>query len=378
MGLLSWLTGKKEAQAQAAPQQEAEAPEETAPGVPLEQLGAWLESRNGGQRVDAVQALVERWRGGDGAAAELVAPRLAALLDDAEPQVRLAALTGARLLQKPENLQKVASGVLALLADASSQVRSRAVWAAARLPGEVARTQVRALLRSSEDLLRFAAACALAEQHDAACLPVLVSALEQDVYRQEALTALLALGDPGAVEPVAALFDSGHLGDFDQTEAAAVLARFGDGRGIRHLVARIEESGDDRPIAVEWVGRLRVKEAAEAVARVAEEEGDPARGAALRALGQLGAPGAFDRLARLAEGDADPDLRLDAAEGLAELGSPEARALLERLGAGPGKSELGRLARQLLAELAAADAQEAAAAQAKAAETAGAGTTQAG
>ncbi len=101
---------------------------------------------------------------------------------------------------------------------------------------------------------------------------------------------------------------------------------------------------------------MGVQEAAAALFALADEEGDPARGAALRALGRLRTAGAWEKLRGLASDAAGGrrDLRMDAAEGVAELGTAEARALLESLrGAG---GELGPLCAELVAELAAAEA----------------------
>ena len=362
MGLFSWLSGgkgKAEPKAQAAPEagvgddRDGDAGGTSASTAALSEE---LSARDGGLRVDAARALLERWRGGDGEAAQSLAPRLSELLQDPEPLVRMAALSATRMLRKPENQEKVAPHVLALLADPAAQVRTAAVWAAARLPGEVPRTQVRALLASEEEPMRFAAACALADRQDAASLPELTAALAEDVRRQEALSSILALGDPAALPQVAALFDDERLGEFDRTLVAAVLARFGDQRGQEHLIARIEGDGDDRPIAAEWAGRLGLQAAAEALRALAEEEDAAGRGAALRALGRLKAPGAAERLLALA-GDKDQaeDLRMDAAEGLAELGTPEAKALLRGLAASGG-GELQPLCGELLIELAAAEA----------------------
>jgi HEAT repeat protein len=345
MGLFSWLGGKSE-------EPEPDLPEDAAPGVAIEELAAALDAREGALRVDAARALLERWRAGDGQAAEILAPRLAELLDDDEPLVRVAALSGTRMLRKPENIEKVASGVLALLADRVAQVRTSAVWAAIRLPGDAARTQVRALLSSTEEPMRFAAACALSDVQDAAALPELVAALREEHRRQEALSAIMSLGDVGALPHVAALFEEESLGDFDKTLVAAAMARFGDARGGAHMVERIESSADDRPVAAEWAGRLGVQDAVPALTALADEEGDPARGAALRALGRLRAPGAEERLLQVAgSADAAEDLRMDAAEGLAELGTPQAQELLRTLAA-EGAGELAQLCRELLVEIA--------------------------
>ncbi|MGZ6143373.1 MAG: HEAT repeat domain-containing protein, partial [Myxococcales bacterium] len=280
MGLFSSLFGGKK---ETAPEpKEPEVNEDEAPGVALEELSAAVESSEGALRVDAARALIERWRGGDVQAAEAIAPRLPLLLEDPEPLVRIAGLSGVRLLRKPENLVKCESGVLALLADPVAQVRTAAVWAALRLPGDAPRTQVRALLESAEESMRFAAACALSDVRDSAALPELTAALHDDHRRQEALSALMSLGDAAALPEIAKLFDDESLGDFDRTLVAASMARFGDPRGGEHLVSRIEEDADDRPIAAEWAGRLGVADAIPALDALADAEGDPARGAAMR------------------------------------------------------------------------------------------------
>lgn len=348
MGLFSSLFGKKPPAQESPGEPEAQPePERT----PLDELGEALQGPDGGARIDAARELLDRWRNGELQAAEVFAPRLADLLDDAEPLVRISALQGVRLLRKPASLQACESGVLALLADAVPQVRTAALWAAIRLPGEAARGQVRAALQSPEETLRFAAACALADVGDAAALPELSAALRDGYRRQEALSALMSLGDPAALPDVAALFDDEGLGEFDRTLVAAALVRFGDARGAAHLVSRIETESDDRPIAAEWAGRLGVQDAVPALGELARSDGDPAQGAAIRALGRLKAPGAEERLLALAgDPEAAEDLRMDALEGLAELETPAALELLRKI-AESGPSELAQLCRELLAEV---------------------------
>ena len=140
MGLFSWLAKGKR---QSAP--EAQGPEPS--GDTVEELAEQLGSSNGAARVDAARALLEHWRTGDVKAAETIVDRLPALFEDNEPQARVAALAAVRMMRKPENLEKNASAVLALLADPVAQVRTAAVWTAVRLPGAAAREQVRAVLR---------------------------------------------------------------------------------------------------------------------------------------------------------------------------------------------------------------------------------------
>jgi HEAT repeat protein len=340
MGLFSSLFGKRASQRETGqpPDQELDAAEA-------------LNSPDGALRVDAARELIDRWRSGDVHAAEVLSPRLCDLLEDPEPLVRAAALSGVRLLRKPENLARCESAVLALLADPVPQVRTAAIWSALRLPGEAARARVRAILTSGEESMRFAAACALSDVQDPAALGELQAALADDHRRQEALSALMSLGDPSAVPGIADVFEDDSLGEFDRTLAAAALARFGDARGAAHLVARLESDAGDRPIAAEWVGRLGVKDAIPALEELAGTEGDAAQGAAIRALGRLEAPGAEQRLMRIAADDSAPeDLRMDAAEGLAELGSPPAVDLLRKLAA-EGPEELRQLCVELLAEV---------------------------
>ena len=351
MGFLSWL-GAKTAKTAAPPGSAGEG-EEPAPedAVPVAELAEDLASANGGLRVDASRALLDRWRAGDVAAAAALAARLGDLLGDADPMVRINGLAGVRLLRREENLSKHAAAVQALLHDPVAQVRTAAVGAVARLPGQAARDELRAVLRSAEEPMRFQAACVLADLRDPAALPELIAALEEDIRRQEALSAILTLGDVGALPAVAALFEDEGAGEFDRTMAAAALARLGDARGGEHLARRIAEGADDGPVAAEMAGRLGVQEAVPALSAVAEDEAALARGAALRALGRLRAPGAEERLLALAADVSAPeDLRMDAAEGLAELDTTPARELLHVLAAEAG-GELAALCTELLLEL---------------------------
>jgi HEAT repeat protein len=361
MGLFSWLSAKKagaDSSAEAPARPDDAEPEsldaEMQPGVEVEELSQGLTAADGGQRVDAARALVERWRMGDLEAADAIAPQLHELLDDKEPLVRRAALSGVLLMRNPENLQRCASAVLAHLADPAPQLRIAAISAAAILPGETARHQVRAMLQADDESMRFAAACALSNQHDSAAMPELIVALRDEHRRQEALTALMSLGDAAALPEIGALFDEESLEPFDRTMAAAALARFGDVRGKQYLAERLAEATDDRPIAAEWAGRLDVQEAVPALEELSETENDPARGAALRALGRLKAPGAEARLTSMIDdAEAAMDLRMDAAEGLAELG---AIGKLESLAGGDG--ELAQLCRDLILQVKAEAAQE--------------------
>src|SRR5438067_1741460 len=82
------------------------------------------------------------------------------------------------------------------------------------LPGAAAREQVRAVLQSTEEPLRFAAACALSDHGDPAGLSELTASLREEYRRQEALSSILALGNPAAVPALVELFEQESLGEF--------------------------------------------------------------------------------------------------------------------------------------------------------------------
>ncbi|MFL5444605.1 MAG: HEAT repeat domain-containing protein, partial [Myxococcales bacterium] len=187
MGLLSWLKKKP---ADGGDQPAEAPPAEEAPAESAADLAESLSASDGALRVDAARALLDRLRNGDDEARKALAARIGDLFSDEEPAVRATALSALRLLHAPELLEAHQSAVLALLADPAVQVRTTAVWSAASIPGDTARTQVRAVLSSEEEPLRFAAACALSELGDSAAVPELTAALREDHRRQEALSAL--------------------------------------------------------------------------------------------------------------------------------------------------------------------------------------------
>ncbi|MBS2024800.1 MAG: HEAT repeat domain-containing protein [Deltaproteobacteria bacterium] len=361
MGLFSKLFGGGKAQQNDEAKDEAKAAAEAEeakadPAAERAELAADLDSSNGAARVDAGRALLDRWRAGDNDAAEVMVARLPALFEDSEPQVRMIALACVRQFRKRENLEKHTSATLALLADPVSQVRTSAVWAVARLPGDVARAQLRAVLGHQEEAMRFAAAVALADLKDPSCLKELTTAIGEQHRRHEALSALMALGDASAAPAVKEQFDDERIGDLDRTACAAALVRLGDASGKPYLLERLASAyGDDRPNAVEWAGLLGVTEAIDALTQISDDPDDLCNGAALKALARLKAPGIEARLLAIAQDPKQPDLRLDAAEGLAELGTPECRAALETL-AKSDDEELAETARESLHELAVADA----------------------
>ena len=87
MGLFSSWFKKGTDSKEQAPALEPEAAQET-----VEELAGALAGADGAARVDAARVLLDRWRAGDGEAAGAIVARVEDLLEDPEPQVRIAAL----------------------------------------------------------------------------------------------------------------------------------------------------------------------------------------------------------------------------------------------------------------------------------------------
>jgi HEAT repeat protein len=108
-------------------------------------------------------------------------------------------------------------------------------------------------------------------------------------YALRACEALGRLGDPAAVEPLAALLGRFFTHRFIKVAAAAALARLGDARGSRalgkHLKARRR---DMRGFAMEQVGRLGLGAHRDALVEVLRDPRDYHSDTAAVALGELG------------------------------------------------------------------------------------------
>ena len=179
--------------------------------------------------------------------------------------------------------------------------------------------------------IRFAAAGGLIESGHERCYDVLREGLGFDDTRYLALSGLYRLGDRRALEPARAIFGKLFVSGFERVAAAGVLAKLGDMDGRRFLIDRAaRRRGLERGLAIEILGELKVGESFDALLTCLNDPRDPFRGAAARSLGALGRPEALEPLKTvLFDADEDPDLRMDAAEGLMNLKTPEARETLQ-------------------------------------------------
>lgn len=191
-----------------------------------------------------------------------------------------------------------------------------------------------ALLRvlEEEGPRRIAAACALASRGDGAGFEVLVEGLSDADLRYPCLEAMRLLGDARAREPAARILRRFFVSRFDRTQAAGVLAALGDARGRAHILSRLRPRffDEDRGLACELAGELKLEEATPALLRIAEAKTNLFRGAALKALMRI-APDRWEpRLLEIVRAeDEDEDVRCDCAEAVFDFGSDAGRSALE-------------------------------------------------
>lgn len=283
------------------------------------------EAAPGAPRAQAVEALAALVAEDVGARGPEVRERVPALLADADPGVRMAAVTlAAAALPDAE----VVPALAACLADADREVRLEAVGRLADLARPECRAALAGVLEDADPAVRFEAARGMAALKHPAGLEVLVSALEDRALRFRALGALGQLGDARALEPVRRLFQRWFLPYFDRTQAAGVLASLGDAEGGAFLLKRVKGRWTmDRAMAAELLGETRVPGARERLLEMVADRKEPTRGAAARGLGRLGDAAALGPLvALLEEPGLREDVRLDAAEGLCYLRRPEGHA----------------------------------------------------
>ena len=275
------------------------------------------------------------------------------LLADAQEQVRRVGVEIAAQFLPPEDLERLLSP---LAGDTSALVRVQIAGALADLEQPSCREVLRALVPDSVPSVCFEAARGLAAIGDSAGMDVLIEALQTGELRFRALGALASLGDPRAIPAIQALFNRPWLPSYERTQAAGVLARFGDQAAALHLIERTRaHRSADRALAIELSGEVRAPGALERLESILadEEDEDSCRGAAARGLGHLrdrrALPGLLRLLQDLKQSD---DLRLDAAEGICRLGGREARAQIESALHSLQSAEAQEEARELLEEYA--------------------------
>lgn len=260
--------------------------------------------------------------------------RFVTLLSDETPIIRGWASLGVVLCdEEGSHVDRVAR----LLSDPSPGVRLQAVHALAPLDLPELFDRFASVLSDRDELVRLAAAAALASGGDLRGTDVLIAASARRNTRLDALLALRPAARDGSPEVRGAVqgaarkaFGRLFANRFERVAAAALLAATGDEAGGRHLLERARKGGVERPMAMEICGELRIPGGEALVQSTASDRRDPFRGTALRALASYGSPDAVDRCgAVLVDAQEDPDVRCDAAEGLLVAGGDRARSILE-------------------------------------------------
>jgi HEAT repeat protein len=275
---------------------------------------------------------------------------------------------------------RLAGTLAAMLNDADPGVRVAAVRALAVLKTEVVLRPISQALKDAAPAVREAAATALGLAGDKRALPLLTQMLKDPnaVVRQKALTALqkfgwependqqrasraVALGQlqkaaamgPAAIEPLSLVLQHGN--HYERQAAVEALARVGDARVVTPLLGALSDKATNvRTAAIEALGRSGDTRAVEQIAPALQDEAHHVRATAVEALGRLGSSPVVELLitalqdkawdvraaaahalgklrdARAVEplitslGDSDHDVRRNVVEALGLLGHPSA------------------------------------------------------
>lgn len=255
---------------------------------------------------------------------------LVPLLRSASAEERGAAL---RVVWSDEGFPDRVGILLHGSADSDVRLRRSATAWLADSEAPAAIEGLRARLTDGDEQVRFEAACGLARQGRNEGYTELAHGAADAVRRFQALGALTRLGDARARPLAEKVLGSFFATPFERTQAAGLLAKLGVESGRAALLRTLEvKRAEDRGLAMELCGELKVLAAIPALRRSLADRDDVFRGTAARSLGMLGEDPSGEGLSRIAR-DVKEELgvRCDAMEGLMFLGTPGARATLDAL-----------------------------------------------
>ena len=236
---------------------------------------------------------------------------------------------------KVELLEEVRSddaipGLLELVEDSDSDVRSSAVSALGAIGSEVAISGLLKLLEDSEYDVRWSVEEGLGNICDKAAIEgllkrELVEGSEYDV-RWSAAEALGKMGNKPAIEGFLKLVEDS---DSDvRRRAADALGNIGDKAAIEGLLKLVEHSEYYvRSSAAEALGNIGDKAAIKGLLKLVEDSNSHVRLSAAHALGNIGDKAAIEELLKLVQ-DSDFYTRGNAAEALGNIGD---KAAIEEL-----------------------------------------------
>ena len=246
--------------------------------------------------------------------------------------------------------EAVAPLLAALGGDPDPQVRFKAAWALGKIGDERGLEPLaRALLEDEDPAVREWAASALEAIGDPRAVPPLAQSLATDPSREVRLRSSLALGAFGAVEAFEDLLREGDL-------EARRMAVVGVGRlrsaGSMELFAPL--SGDADPELrrrVAWsLGEMGASGALPLLLPALKDDGPVVRMEAAKALAKIGGEEACRMAASLLD-DPDPRVRLSAVTSLGEIGLAEALDRLVEVLFGEDEEEIRAWAAWSLGEI---------------------------
>jgi HEAT repeat protein len=304
-------------------------------GTPAER-GAGLEAlRLSPILTEAARAAVERTLADPETATKLSAlevlsgrdlgpslPRIAGLLEDSAPQVRLRAV---RLLAESRD-RRAALPLLGRLTDADRQIQREALAALGPVGDPRVGPALLRVLDGSPDDLKAAAADAAARLGIEAAVPALADLARRrpaNALARHAQRALGELGTPAALEVLLELLRTPPVAP----ETREALLRAG-GRVVHALITELESSEGAAVEAAGLLARLGDPRAITPLLAVARR-GHRATAAALSALGELRALEAL-RVLVAAAADRSPEIRRVALEALVAIADDRAASVLDR------------------------------------------------
>jgi len=278
-------------------------------------LSETLNDANPAVRVAAVSSLGAL---GDPKA---IAALAKALREDADARVREAA---ANALGEIDDTRAVAPLLEVLKTERAANVREKIVRALGEIDDPSAVGGISAVVKDPAVGVRRAAVWALGELEDPSAVPALLSMVrdEDAEVRRHVAEALGQLENPAAIDALIAL-----TRDSDaevRTHALSALGNFEDQRALpAMLVALKDPNSEVREHAADAISNLDLKVAPRPLIDALADPNREVRHNAAHALGNIGDEAAVPGLKRLTS-DSDTDVRRAAAEALSEIGGVEA------------------------------------------------------
>lgn len=278
-------------------------------------------------------------------------PHVLRLLASDEAQLRAAGARAIAALGPAPDLQSLLEKAAR---DADVAVRREAMRALGGLEERAVLPALHTGLRDADDQVRFDAAIGLSALADKSGVEVLLANVDDKHRRFFALGALMRLAEERGREPARRVLTKRFfISEFERAQAAGLLAKLGDDEGRRYLLDRVgRKRADDRGLAMELCGELKLTEALPALRTAMADKRELFRGTAARSLGLLRDADSTAALVAMAR-DTSEDLgvRCDAMEGLMFLRTPDALSALHALSSGGESEEVREGANDALAWL---------------------------